>query len=226
MGVRTTLLAVLLSAAALTACGGDDRGFGLVDAATADPNPTDAAFARAMVLQEKEALALAELARERALRRELRKIAKQMIRARGAGTGELSEIAAELARDGIRPAGAEMNRRRTDARELHDPVSFDFRFMELMIRHLERSVAMAEEEQDRGGHPRLKHLAGELMERSQRELEALRRWLRTWYGDGVLPPGGGGGGGGDGEAPAPDGDGGEGPGGGGEDGGSPPGPEV
>ena len=224
MGARPTLLAVLLATAALTGCGGDDGGFGIVDSATADPNATDAAFAAAMVPHEKEALALAEAARDRALRRELRQIAKKMIRARAGGARELAEIAAELEADGVTPAGAEMNRRRTDARELRDPVSFDFRFMELAIRHLERAVAMAEEEQDRGGHPRLKHLAGELMERSQRELEALRRWLRTWYGEGVLPPGDGSGG--EGEAPSPDGDGGEGPGGGGEDGGSPEGPPL
>ena len=201
-------LVALLVVLAATGCGGDGGGLGIVDAATADPNATDAAFARAIVPHEREALALAELARERALRRELRQIAKEMIGPRRAGIRELAGIAAQLERDGVRPGRAAMDRRRTDARELRDPVSFDFRFMELMIRHLERGVAMAEEEQDRGGHPRLEHLAGELMERYERELEALRRWLRTWYGEGVLPGEGGGGGGGGEGAPAPDGDGG------------------
>lgn len=207
MAVRRPLLLLLLLAAVAAGCGEGDRGFGIVAAATADPNATDAAFARAIVPHEREALALAQVARKRALRRELRAIARTMLARPPDRIRELAGIAAELERDGVRPTGASMNRRPADARGLRDAVSLDFRFMELMIRHLEGAVAMAEEEQDRGGHPRLKHLAGELMETHERELEALRRWLRTWYGEGVLPGEGGGGGGG-GERPAPDGDGG------------------
>jgi uncharacterized protein (DUF305 family) len=202
---------VLLLAAVIGGCGGDDGGgFGVLDRVSSDPNATDAAFARAIVPHEREALALARVGRKRALRRELRAISKKMLGPTAARIPDLEAIAAELEREGVRPGGAEMNRRRTDARELGDAVSLDFRFMELMIRHLESAIAMAEEEQDRGGHPRLKRLAGELMEAHERELEALRRWLRTWYGEGVLPgEGGGGGGGGEGEPqPAPDPDGG------------------
>ncbi|HEX8051624.1 MAG TPA: DUF305 domain-containing protein [Thermoleophilaceae bacterium] len=204
MAAKRPLVLVLLLAALAGGCGEGDGGFGIVDAATADPNATDAAFARAIVPQEREALALARIARRRALRRELREIAKKMLAQPPERIRELGGIAADLEHDGVRPAGAEMNRRPTGTSGLRDAVSFDFRFMELMIRHLERAVAMSEEEQDRGGHPRLKYLAGELMKTHERELDALRRWLRTWYGEGVLPGEGGGGGGG-GEQPAPDG---------------------
>jgi uncharacterized protein (DUF305 family) len=144
-----------------------------------------------------EAIAMADLARDRALRKELRKIAKQIAADRRAEAREL----ATLARDVEASPGAErMTRKPLDLRQLRDAVSFDHRFMELMIRHLEDAVASAEEEQDRGGDRRLKRFAGEVLESHTRDLETLRRWLRTWYGEGALPgerDGDGGGGGGD-----------------------------
>ena len=226
MPVRRALT-ILLVLSLLAGCGGGEGGaLGVLADPTDEPTPTDAAFAQAIVPHQREALAMAELGRERALRKELRRIARQMLDPRREEIRRIGPIAAELARDGVRPERGAMRRRPADVRELRRAVSFDLRFMELMIRHHEDAISMAEEEQDRGGHGRLKHLAAELQARHERELEKLRRWLNTWYGEGVLPGGGGGGGGGEGEQPAPDGEGGdEGP-GGGEDGGSPNEPPI
>ena len=221
------MLTILLVLALLAAgCGGSEGGaLGVLADPTDEPTPTDAAFAQAMVPHQREALAMAQLGRGRALRKELRRIAREMLDPRRDEIRRLGTIGADLARDGVRPERGAMRRRPADVRRLRDAVSFDLRFMELMIRHHEDAISMAEEEQDRGGDGRLKHLAGEILERHERELEALRRWLNTWYGEGVLP-GGGGGGGGEGEEPAPDGEGGdEGP-GGGEDGGAPDQPPI
>ncbi len=61
----------------------------------------------------------------------------------------------------------------------------------MMIRHHEQSIALAEEEQDRGGDDRIKRIAGEIFESQKRELEKLKRWLGTWYGaEGYEGPGG------------------------------------
>ena len=221
--VLSTLVVIALLAAG---CGGGDGGPLGVLSERSEPNRTDAAFAHAMVPHQKEGLAMAELARQRALRKELRKIAKTMLGPRRHEIRRLAPLGAELVREGLRPERGAMNRRPVDIDDLRRATSFDQRFMELMIRHHEDAIAMAEEEQDRGGDPRLKRLAGEILKTHERELEALRRWLRTWYGEGVMPGEGGGGGGGEGERPAPDGEGGdEGP-GGGEGGGQPEGPPV
>lgn len=227
MPIRRALTILLVLPLLAAGCGGDEGGaLGVLADPTDEPTPTDAAFAQSMVPHQREALAMAELGRKRALRKELRRIAKQMLDPRRDEIRRLGAIAAELAREGVRPERGAMRRRPADPRELRAAISFDLRFMELMIRHHEDAISMAEEEQDRGGDGQLKHLAGEILERHERELEALRRWLNTWYGEGVLPGEGGGGGGGEGERPAPDGEGGdEGP-GGGEDGGSPDDPPI
>jgi uncharacterized protein (DUF305 family) len=224
--VRRALSILLVLPLLAAGCGGGEGGALGALGEPDEPNATDAAFAQAMVPHQREGLAMAELARERALRKELRRIARDMRGPRRDEIGRLGAIAAELAREGVRAPRGAMSRRPADIDDLRSAVSFDLRFMELLIRHHEDAIAMAEEEQDRGGDRELRRLAGEIQERHERELEALRRWLRTWYGEGVLPGEGGGGGGGEGEQPAPDGEGGdEGP-GGGEGGGAPEGPPI
>lgn len=220
-------LSILLVLPLLAAgCGGDGGALGVLADPTDEPNATDAAFAQAMVPHQRDGLAMARLGRERAMRRELRRIGREMIPPRGREIRRLSALAAELQREGVRPGRGAMTRRPANPRDLKRAVSFDLRFMELVIRHHEDAISMAEEEQDRGGDGRLKKLAGEIQAVHERELEKLRRWLNTWYGEGILPGGGGGGGGGEGEKPAPDGGGGdEGP-GGGEGGGRPEGPPI
>jgi uncharacterized protein (DUF305 family) len=74
-----------------------------------------------------------------------------------------------------------------DARRLRDAVSFDHEFMVQMIRAHEHAVAAAEVERDRGGDPNLKRLAGEVLEWRGKDLEQLRRWLHTWYGESDVP---------------------------------------
>ncbi|HEX8743470.1 MAG TPA: DUF305 domain-containing protein [Thermoleophilaceae bacterium] len=201
---RLPSAALALLAIAATGCGGGD-GLSLGAVGGGEPNATDAAFVRAMVPHEDEAAAMAELGRDRALRRELRKIARAMASERRGDASELRELARGVDAD---PGAARMTRHPVDLRELRDAVSFDHRFMELTIRHLEEAVAMAEEEQDRGGDRRLKRMAGAILESHTRDLEALRRWLRTWYGEGALPGDGGGGSAPEGEPGEPHDDGG------------------
>lgn len=190
--MRPLPLAGLLIAVLCGCGGGDGDLLGVTGGPGSKPNATDAAFVRAMTPHQQEAITMADLARQKALRRELRKIAKQIARDRRSEADQL----ASLARDTEESAGDErVTRTPLDLRQLKDPVSFDHRFMELMIRNLEDAVASAEEEQDRGGDVRLKRFARELEESHTRDLEALRRWLRTWYGEGALPGEGGGGGG-------------------------------
>lgn len=197
-----TLAAVTLAAAAAAGCGGDGLGgFGPLGGGGGKPNETDAAFVRAMVPHSQEAVTMARIARKRALRKELRKIAKEITGTRGDDVRQLNELAQRIELPPPRRNGARMTRRPVDPKALRDPVSFDHRFLQLMIRHHEDATAMAEEEQDRGGDVALRRLAGRLLESHKEELEKLRRWLNTWYGEGVLPGDGGGGPGGGGGEP-------------------------
>lgn len=190
-------LPALLAALALTAGCGGDGGDGLLSAGGglgSDPNAYDAEFARAMAANDERVGALVELGRDRARRRELRKIARSTVERLDAELPRLRQAAANLAERGVRPARPNPVPAGVDARELREAVSFDHEFMVMMIRAHEHAVAAAEVEQDRGGDPGVKRLAREVSEWRGRDLEQLRRWLNTWYGESTVPGDGGGGG--------------------------------
>ena len=179
---------MLLLIAACAGCGGDGGGlFTASGGPGSDPNPTDAEFARTMVENDQRTGQLAELARERGLRKELRRIAKATLARQRSERPRLTESAADLAALGVRPAGSNPVPPGVDPRRLRGAVSFDHEFMVQMIRAHEHAVAAAEVEQDRGGDPKLKRLAGQIFKSRSRDLAQLRRWLNTWYGESALP---------------------------------------
>lgn len=194
---RRVLTAFACAAVAVGCGGGGGEGELGLDLAggVGEPNATDVAFVRAMDEHQREASELVALARRRAARMELREVARKIAADRGAETLRIRRLEHDMR--GRSPGGVRMPRSRVDVRQLREAVSFDLRFMELMIRNLEDAVAMAELEQDRGSDARVKRLAGQVLDSSTRDLERLRRYLRTWYGEAPLPgdeDGGGGGG--------------------------------
>jgi uncharacterized protein (DUF305 family) len=152
-----------------------------------DPNATDAAFVRAMVPHQAAGVEIARTAERRAKRAELRALGSQIAARQQPTVERLRELKPDVApRAGAAPKPAPV-----DPRALRDPVSFDHRFMTMMIRHHEDSIVLAEVEQHRGGDDRIKLIAAEIFESQKRELERLKRFLRTWYGvDGPQGPGG------------------------------------
>jgi uncharacterized protein (DUF305 family) len=196
-------LAPLVVAILLAGCGGGGDGGGVFTASGgpgSDPKPADAEFARTMVENDQKLGALVELARKRAMRRELRKIAKSMLARQRGELVAFQESAAELAASGVRAAGRNAVPPTVDPRALRRAVSFDHEFMVQAIAAHEHALAAAEVELDRGGDPKLKRLARQVFDTRSRDLDQLRRWLHTWYGEGTYP-GDDGGGGGSGEEP-------------------------
>jgi uncharacterized protein (DUF305 family) len=208
---RRLLVPALLAAVPLAGCdglGGNVMGH-------ADPvNGTDAAFVRAMIEHERAVGSIARLGRKKALRVELRGIAKDRLARQGRNLGNLGWFDKALRDRRVSPLGARIRRGPPphDPRALRRAVSFDHEFLRVMIEQHEYAMATAAVERDRGGDPRLRALAKKIHASSQRDLATLRRWLRTWYGDDTqrgTPPGpplgpGGGGGGGGSPGPAPE----------------------
>jgi len=200
---------VLLATAVLAGCGGD--GGGLVGgAASSEPNATDAAFARAMVVHERALGSMAQLGRRKALRDELRGIAKETLARNDRELSSVRELADELRSQGVSRIGGGIGEPPPfDARGLRRAVSFDHEFLARMISAHEYAMAAAAVERRRGADSRLRVVAQSIYESSRRDLAKLRRWLSTWYGGDTQPPplpppGGGGGGGGGGASPGPE----------------------
>lgn len=185
-----TALACAL-AVATAGCGGGE-GANPLSLEPVEPNATDAAFVRAMVPHQQKGVAIAEIAQRRAKRAELRGIGGEIADEQEPTIARLRSLDPELPSPSRRSgAGIGGDPAPIDPDRLRDPVSFDREFLGMMIRHHEDTLGMAEEELDRGGDGRLKRLAREIYDSQKRELEKLRRWLRTWYGiEGPEGPGG------------------------------------
>ena len=192
---RSIRLAALSAVAALGGCGGV---IGTTPAS--DPNATDAAFARAMASHHRATRGIGELGARRALRPELRRIARSALERHDERLRRIDASRTALRARAVSPVGGGIREPPPfDARALRNAVSFDHDFLARMIRQHEYTVAAAAAQRDRGGDPGLTALAAEMHAASARDLATLRRWLRTWYGqtqpmDPPAPPGGGSGG--------------------------------
>lgn len=199
---RLPVAALLAIAAALTGCGGGILG----GAETVEPNATDAAFVRAMAAHQRTTDMMARIGSRKALREELRALAKATVKRNEQDLRRLAELADDVRGRGVSPVhGGIGEPPPTNPRALRAAVSIDHEFLVRMIQQHEYAISAAAAERARGGDERLKALAETIHESSSQDLAKLKRWLRTWYGDDtqpppVPPPGGGGGG----AAPGPE----------------------
>ena len=209
---RRLLVPALLATVSLAGCGGSGGG-GLVGLGKKESmNRTDAAFVRAMLAHERAVGSIADLGREKAMRVELREIARERLAQHGPNLSALGWFEGALRGRRVAPLGAHTRRGPPpyDPRGLAGAVSFDHEFLVRMIEQEEYALAAAAVERDRGSDWRLKALAKEMSHESEQNLIRLRHWLHTWYGGDTqpgVPPGpppGGGGGSGGGAGPGPD----------------------
>jgi uncharacterized protein (DUF305 family) len=156
-----------------------------------------------MVAHERAVGSIAQLGREKAMRVELREIARKRLAQHGSNVSSLNVFEGALRGRRVPPLGARTRRGppRYDPRGLARAVSFDHEFLVRMIEQEEYAVAAAAVERDRGGDWRVKALADEMSHDSEQNLIRLKKWLHTWYGGQTQPgpapgpPNGGGGGG-------------------------------
>lgn len=66
--------------------------------------------------------------------------------------------------------------------------SFDRQFIDMMVPHHQSAVEMAKIAQDRGEHPEIKQLAGEIMTAQDAEIAQMRSWRNAWFGSDSTPP--------------------------------------
>jgi uncharacterized protein (DUF305 family) len=171
-------LLVLLAALALVAvgCGGSDDA----DADVAGAVPFDQAFIDAMVPHHQEAIEMAEAAKARGLSQaDLDQIASdittsqeqeidQMLawREQWFGSRRLGPVLPEV----LGVPESELGMEHGSADEVAGAVYVDETFAQMMIRHHEGAIAMAEAARERGEHDEVKELADTIIEAQEREI--------------------------------------------------------
>jgi uncharacterized protein (DUF305 family) len=194
------LLLAAAASASLASCNGGDSPLGALGAERHAPNAADAAFLRSMTEHAEGTLGIARLAQHRALRAELRGIARTMTSEQHANLRELGSLAHGLPSRGVRPRTTSRapSSAMLDLARVKDATSFDYEFMRTMIEQNQAAIAIAHDEVRLGSDREVKRLAAAIASSRKKDLERLRAWLHLWYGDiqpgppSLKPPGGGG----------------------------------
>ena len=184
------LLLVAAAGASLTSCGSADSPLASVGARHSSSSP-DAAFLRSMAEHEKATLGITRMAERRALRRELRRIARTMTGEERSNLDRLESLASGPPSSGAPapPAWRTPRSAMADLARVKDATSFDHEFMRTMVEQNQRAIAIAGHEARFGKDPEVKRLASQIVAARKRELDRIKGFLRLWYGDVQPGPG-------------------------------------
>jgi uncharacterized protein (DUF305 family) len=151
----------------------------------------DGAFLTAMVPHHQAAVEMADLARVRAKHPEIEKLAGEIIDAQNREVLDMTfahqRIFGEplpdrgMAHGGLGLSESEMGMS-MDMGELENSREFDRTFIDMMIRHHQGAIRMAQAQLQRGEDPELKALARAIVAAQSREIEQMNSWRRSWYG--------------------------------------------
>jgi uncharacterized protein (DUF305 family) len=186
------VITVVVALAALTACTG---------ISSSDPNaPIEQQFIDMMVPHHESAIAMAEIALERAQHAELRELAGEIIAAQSAeieqlrawrrewfGSEDTPPMEAMPMLPGMDMGGHAMSGNTMDMTadvkrlERASDDEFDQRFIDAMIAHHEQAVEAANIALERSERQEIRDLSEAIIEAQTREIEQLRDWRAEWY---------------------------------------------
>lgn len=196
-----TVTATGAAAVVLAACGGNsDSTAGHDDHTSKSPsasasaaqgqyNAADVAFAKGMIPHHRQAVEMADLAPSRAQSAEVKKLAENIKKAQDPEIRTMSawltswgeEVPAEGAMDhsmhGMHGMKGMMSAEEMERLEKSSGEAFDRTFMELMIKHHEGAVTMAEEEQKNGAHQPAKDMADAIITSQTAEIRQMNKLL-------------------------------------------------
>ncbi|MEV4334101.1 DUF305 domain-containing protein [Streptomyces sp. NPDC049597] len=192
--------ATATAAAVLAACGGgDDNPSGhdghsrsaspsaSAPARQGEHNAADVTFAKGMIPHHRQAVEMAELAETRAGSAEVKKLAAEIKKAQDPEIKTLSgwltswgEAVPEEEESGEH-AGHSMSGMMTpeemDRLEKSSGKAFDTAFLEMMVKHHEGAVEMAETEQSGGAYQPAKDMAGDIITSQSAEITRMNELL-------------------------------------------------
>ncbi|GAA1013361.1 putative lipoprotein [Streptomyces sp. F-3] len=152
-------------------------------------NAADVAFAKGMIPHHRQAVEMADLAPSRAQSAEVKKLAEDIKKAQDPEIKTMSgwltswgeQVPAEGAMDhsmhGMHGMKGMMSAEEMERLEKSSGKAFDTAFMELMIKHHEGAVAMAEEEQKNGAYQPAKDMADAIITSQTAEIRQMNELL-------------------------------------------------
>ena len=167
--------------------------------------PFDQQFIDKMTPHHESAIEMAKLALESAEHTELKQLAGDIVTTQSSEIARMRQWRLEWFGGDSSPAthsapgmadmemggmadmemGQSMTSGTMDMKEMVDGLRtaqpFDKAFLEAMTPHHGSAIEMAEEAQERGEHPEIKRLAGEIVTAQKREIVTMEGWLRDWY---------------------------------------------
>jgi uncharacterized protein (DUF305 family) len=195
---RALAATVLAAALALAGCGGTDRATNA--GSTPSPgaaqafNDADVTFAQGMIPHHRQAVAMAELAAERATSREVKKLAADIEKAQGpeidtmagwlrAWDQTVPQDTTGMGHEGTDHSATTMPGMMSaeDMRDLEGAsgTQFDRMFLQMMIKHHEGAVEMARTEQAEGKYPDAISLARQIETTQTAEIATMRKLLAS-----------------------------------------------
>ena len=213
--MKYTRIARLAAAAGVIAAVAACSGSGASPASTSDassmpsmdmgsgaPAPSmaatfDQAFIDMMVPHHESAVAMAEIALERAEHPEIKQLAGEIVAAQESeieqlrawradwfGSDQTPGMEAMPMLPGMEMEGHDMGGTMdmtADVEALREAEPFDKAFIEAMIPHHESAIAAAKLAQAQAEQPEVIELAAEIIAAQEREIAQMQEWLEAWY---------------------------------------------
>lgn len=184
------LTGVITAALGLAACGGgEDPAVTAPDGSedTAGLADAEVTFLQSMIPHHEQATEMAEMALERAERQELRTFADKIIADQSAEIDQMNSLLEDAGEDvsgGHAMGGDSEAMSDADMAELEGASgnAFDLMFLEMMTRHHEAAVEMAEKVLEEEPSPSVTTLASTIIEAQNAEIEQMETWREEWAG--------------------------------------------
>ncbi len=150
---------------------------------------SDERFIDEMVPHHQGAVEMAEVALENAEHEEVKQLSENIVSTQRSEIEELKEIKQEefgtsevpMQMDEGQMEGMGMME---DPQSLADEKPFDKAFIDNMLPHHKSAIQMANVALEESDNPRIKELAGNIVEGQERELSQMQTWRERWYPEG------------------------------------------
>jgi uncharacterized protein (DUF305 family) len=184
MPLERLLPIVALLAFVGAACGDDGEPGTESGAESGVHDDADVAFATAMVPHHEQAVSMAKQAATRASRAEVKELASRIEAAQAPEIATMKGWLAEWGEDASADMGMDMggmegmmSEEEMGMLESVSGAEFDRTFLEMMIRHHDGAVTMAEAETEDGAYGPAKRLAGQMASSQRQEIDEMKGLL-------------------------------------------------